>query len=389
MIVFECPSCNAKMQVADEHAGKTIQCPKCKAKVAAPKDEAAPAGAIEAAPNAESEPADVEPTAVTKPEHAKGAKKKRPSDEDDADEDTRPQNRTDPADAAKAAGVGMGAGMVVMIVLGVTGCCVVGGGAIMVALLVPAVQKVREAAARTQSTNNLKQIGLAMHAFHDVNKRLPFNGSNNPPRQGGPNYSKNAKGNDPTSGSWSFQILPYVDQQPMYAAVSRGFPVQAYMCPGRGRPGVESTNGGGAWSDYFYNNHLNDPMQANRPDAPDFKRTLINITDGSSNTIFAGHGSISNTQYQSTGPVGNSSNIFNGGTFGTARGGNSVPTAPGGNTLTRDSAAMPGPGSWGGPFPQGALMNFCDGTVRMLPYSTPNLGVFLTPSGNEAVMLPD
>src|SRR2546422_1849685 len=78
--------------------------------------------------------------------------------------------------------------------------------AILIALLVPAVQKVREAAARTQSTNNLKNIGLAMHGFHDANKRLPWNGV----------AGVNAAAGNNTTGSWAFQILPYIDQAPMF-----------------------------------------------------------------------------------------------------------------------------------------------------------------------------
>lgn len=76
--------------------------------------------------------------------------------------------------------------------------------AILIALLVPAVQKVREAAARTQCRNNLKQIGLAMHSYHDLNKRFP------------PGYVSgvDSSGNDTGPGwGWAAHLLEFVEQQ--------------------------------------------------------------------------------------------------------------------------------------------------------------------------------
>jgi prepilin-type N-terminal cleavage/methylation domain-containing protein len=262
--------------------------------------------------------------------------------------------------------------------------------AFLIALLVPAVQKVREAATRTQSTNNLKQIALAYHNFHDTYRRMPFNGSDAP--VGNDKYTAAAKASTVTSGSWGFQILPYIEQAPMYQNLDRKSSVPTYLCPGRGRPGVETSNGGGAWTDYFYNNYLNDPLQAAKPNAADNRRNFIGITDGTSNTVMVGHGNIKMSQYPANADVTASSNIFVGGTIGTCRAGDNTtknkPNDPTGASLQQDSNANPGIGSWGGPFQQGALIGMCDGSVRMFPYATKNFSAMLTPDGGEAVFVP-
>src|SRR3954451_15240789 len=76
--------------------------------------------------------------------------------------------------------------------------------AVLIALLLPAVQQAREAARRTQCRNNLKQIGLALHNYHDAHKIFPpgetSNGTDDPLYGHGPGVD----------------ILPYIDQATVY-----------------------------------------------------------------------------------------------------------------------------------------------------------------------------
>lgn len=120
--------------------------------------------------------------------------------------------------------------------------------AILIGLLLPAVQKVREAAARMSCSNNLKQMGLACHNHNDALGAFPNGGA-------GWTYAPTyvSLGNPATGtlqhASWAFQILPYIEQgnlwkgngatsiaQAQINAIST--PIKTYFCPSRRAPGV-------------------------------------------------------------------------------------------------------------------------------------------------------
>ncbi len=102
--------------------------------------------------------------------------------------------------------------------------------AVLISLLLPAVQQAREAARRSQCKNNLKQIGLAIQNFHEVKGTLPSS------RLG------------PQHASWVVQILPYIDQTPLYKQwnlndtyylqkpVARTTSIPMFYCPSRRAP---------------------------------------------------------------------------------------------------------------------------------------------------------
>lgn len=235
--------------------------------------------------------------------------------------------------------------VVVIILAVVAGIVLLACIPISIALLLPAVQQARQAARRTQSMNNLKQMGLGAHNFNDVNQNMPTGAFS---ADGTPLHS------------WQTQLLPFVDQAPLYNSINLDQPwndtanapmfrstIVTFLNPGEA--GSQFAADGSAASHYSLNSGLTAVPQP---------LLLRNVTDGTSNTLYAGEAS---GNFKGWGDPAN----------------------------TRDPALglNAGPDGFGGPYVGGCNLLLMDGSVRFINNEVDPaiLKAIATPSGNEVV----
>jgi prepilin-type N-terminal cleavage/methylation domain-containing protein len=166
---------------------------------------------------------------------------------------------------------------------------------VLAGLLLPAVQQAREAARRAQCKNNLKQMGLALHQYHDAHGKFPQGAYNALPFCGGgqPNWA--AHGNSPLT-----MLLPYIEQAPLYQTLdftygypcnetnaNKGGKIAVFLCPSDLMPSAAP-----APINYCLSSGPNigwtfDPALAVGISHPFVSKAIRDILDGASNTILA------------------------------------------------------------------------------------------------------
>jgi prepilin-type N-terminal cleavage/methylation domain-containing protein len=276
---------------------------------------------------------------------------------------------------------------------------------LLVALLLPAVQRAREAANRASCLNNLKQVGLALQNFHDANRFFPTNGGP-APQQAKVIATKSGSFNtfwglanassrpEDQTGSWAYSILPFIEQNNVVEKSAHDMGIPTYRCASRRRAasvpvpaadpvfsGVSYTSGGlNPWSttDYAGNGYLlinrwpaGGVPVAGRP------MSIQQVKDGLSNTILVGEKALDRRGFDTGGWYWNEP-VFSGGSGGTARWGTAI---------IGDGNGTPFPPHWGSSHIGSALFAFGDGSARSLRFGTHGGVVFalMTPKGGETV----
>ena len=165
---------------------------------------------------------------------------------------------------------------------------------ILVGMLLPAVQQVRESARRTECSNNVRQMSLAFQMHHSSLRYFPTGGWN---WDDPPTYSPNPAVGAKQKAGWGFQILPYVEGENVTrsgALTAIGTPNPLFFCPSRRGPEVVELpdNYSPPFGSALITHALTDYAASNREGTGAVRRfepiRMRDITDGSSNTLLIG-----------------------------------------------------------------------------------------------------
>jgi prepilin-type N-terminal cleavage/methylation domain-containing protein/prepilin-type processing-associated H-X9-DG protein len=239
--------------------------------------------------------------------------------------------------------------------------------AILIGLLLPAVQKVREAANRMKCGNNLKQIGLAWHNYNDTQGRFPTAGDNGPTECCSPDAGYVDRLN------WTYHILPYMEQDNIYRMVKQGSAtnwsalrsriVSTYYCPTRRQVRLYKNV---AKCDYAASRGTGENGVAVRVNLGRSVVMPAGIPDGTSNTLMLGETRLHKGYLESGGCCGDNESAYHSGWADDVVRHGSTPPAPDITDMAISDGATDG--HFGGSHANG--MNAClvDGSVRFIRF---------------------
>jgi len=236
--------------------------------------------------------------------------------------------------------------------------------AVLIALLLPAVQQAREAARRSECKNNLKQLGLAFHNYHDTYNQFP---------PGCIDHGAAA------AWSWAAFLLPSMDQQPLYNTLNVGgnsavtvaynSPIKGFRCPSDTGPIANTVHNSQTLSNYVGANNAGTasvavmPANGNGLVRRNGNLSVRDVTDGTSQTIAVGERAWVVPGTASTQGAGNVLSASN--ATGAATGANSFAALVGTANIALNAASVTSEG-FSSVHEGGAQFLLADGSVRFI-----------------------